>query len=108
MTQVRKKELFRFRLQTLFIVFTAAVVCVGANLAVQRLMGFPVGPFDNTALALYALAHLPFSLVIALGGAILFERRRENARAAGLALAASTTAIAWDIFWPWVDLKFRT
>lgn len=98
---------FRFRLQTLLIVFTVIVACLGANLTVQRLLGFPGGPFDTTTMALYALSHLPFYTACAIGGMIVFERRRGCMIASGIALTAIGSALTWNILAPWVELVMK-
>lgn len=99
---------FRFRLRPFFVALTTVAVCLGTNLGVHRILGFPAGQFDRIWLAAHTLARLPFYLVFAVGGVIVFERRHSCPLSSRLALIGITTAVLWDIVSPWADMTLKT
>lgn len=88
--------LYRFRLQTLLVVFTAIALWLGSNLAAYRLFGH----LSQQLMVTYVLSRLPFYLVCVVGAAIVFSRRHNCPVPSRLALAGIGIALASQILAP--------
>lgn len=98
----------RFRLRTLFIVFTIVALCVGANLAVWKQLGYTSALLGETFLLASTLTAIPLYLTCAIGAIVIYDQRRECLFPSRLALCAVIVGVAWQVFAPLVTLPLTS